>query len=99
MPEHFLNKIPQSLTPEQQAWVDGLRAAYYKRSNDEITDKNSGAYKEVERRAQALLDVLFVELPDGSCKIKDEVNYSVQGFSLRAICTFTGNSLFTFQRS
>ena len=78
LPEHFLNKIPQSLTPEQQAWVDGLRAAYYptERSKDEITDKNSGAYKEVERRAQALLDALFIELPDGSCKIKDEVNYS-----------------------
>ena len=51
---------------------------YYpaERSKDEITDKNSGAYKEVERRAQALLDALFIELPDGSCKIKDEVNYS-----------------------
>lgn len=67
--------IPENLTPEQQQYVDGLRASYFGEIAKPL-EKGSTAYSNVEAQAKQALQDLCVRMPGGGYKIKESINFS-----------------------
>ena len=73
-PKHFTDRIPKSLSPEQQNYITTLRNNYFN-VKPASHGKDSPHYKGVVNKAKELLEAYCTQQEDGSYKFKNEINY------------------------